>query len=129
MVRHRTAEHNVRPIAHEIGAMTDKFHIVLSTCPTKECADQLAARIVHAELAACVSVIPGLRSYYRWQGKVENSDEYLLLIKSCTEVFDALQSLITSQHPYELPEIIAVPITTGSAPYLDWLDASVRKTP
>lgn len=129
MARGQTAAHNDGPITHEMGAMADKFHVVLSTCPTKESAEQLANRIVQAELAACVSVIPGLRSYYRWHGKVESSDEHLLLIKSRIDVFDALQSLITSQHPYELPEIIAVPITTGSAPYLDWLDASVRKTP
>lgn len=109
--------------------MTDKFHVVISTCPTKAFADQLASRIVQAELAACVSVIPGLTSYYRWRGQVERNEEVLLLIKSRTDVFDALQDMIASQHPYELPEIVAVPITTGSAPYLKWLDASVRQPP
>ena len=129
MVRPRPAEHNGHPMINETGVMTDKFQVVISTCPTKAFAEQLAGRIVQAELAACVSVIPSVRSYYRWQGQVESSEEVLLLIKSRTDVFDALQSMITSQHPYELPEIVAVPITTGSAPYLKWLDASVRQPP
>ena len=106
--------------------MADNFHVVLSTCPTPESAGRIARSVVEARLAACVNVIPGLRSYYEWQGQIEVSDEVLLVIKSRVELFDALQSMITSQHPYELPEVLAVPISTGFPPYLAWLSATMR---
>jgi len=109
--------------------MADNFHVVFSTCPTQESAERIARGVVEARLAACVNVVPGLRSYYEWQGQIEVSDEYLLVIKSRVELFDALQNMITSQHPYELPEVIAVPISTGFPPYLAWLAANMRTTP
>lgn len=109
--------------------MADNFHVVLSTCPTPESAEQIARCVVEARLAACVNVVPGLRSYYVWKGQIEVGDEILLVIKSRVELFDALQNLITSQHPYELPEVIAVPISTGFSPYLAWLSATMRTTP
>lgn len=106
--------------------MADNFHVVLTTCPTPESAERIARSVVEARLAACVNVIPGLRSYYVWQGQMEIGDEVLLVIKSRVELFDALQSMITSQHPYELPEVLAVPISTGFPPYLAWLSANMR---
>ncbi len=109
--------------------MADNFHVVLSTCPTQESAQQIARCVVEARLAACVNVVAGLRSYYAWKGQIEVSDEVLLVIKSRVDLFDALQNMITSQHPYELPEVIAVPISTGFPPYLAWLSATMRTTP
>lgn len=109
--------------------MADKFHIVLSTCPNQESAERIARGVVEARLAACVNVLPGLRSFYTWQGQLEVSDEVLLLIKSRTNVFTTLQNMITSLHPYELPEVVAVPIEAGLAPYLHWLDVNVRQAP
>ena len=109
--------------------MTDNVHVVLCTCPTQACAEQIARCVVEARLAACVNVVPGLRSYYEWQGKIEVSGEFLLVIKSRVALFEALQNMITSQHPYELPEVIAVPISTGFPPYLAWLSANMRTTP
>lgn len=106
--------------------MADNFHVVLSTCPTQESAERIARCVVEARLAACVNVVLGVRSYYEWKGKLEISDEVLLVIKSRPELFDALLSMITSQHPYELPEVIAVPISTGFPPYLAWLAANMR---
>ena len=106
--------------------MADNFHVVFCTCPTQESAEGIARCIVEARLAACVNVIPGLRSYYEWKGQIEVSNEFLLVIKSRIELFNALESIITSQHPYELPEMIAVPISTGSPPYLAWLAANMR---
>lgn len=106
--------------------MADNFVMVLSTCPTQESAERIAREVVAARLAACVNVIPGLRSYYEWKGQVEVSNEVLLVIKSRMELFEALQNAITSQHPYELPEVIAVPISTGFPPYLAWLAANMR---
>ncbi len=108
--------------------MADNFHVVLSTCPTQESAQRIARCVVEARLAACVNVIPGLRSYYEWKGQIEVSDEVLLVIKSRVELFEALQNMITSQHPYELPEVIAVLISTGFPPYLAWLGATMRTT-
>ncbi len=106
--------------------MADNFVMVLSTCPTLASAERIARSVVAARLAACVNVLPGLRSYYEWKGQIEVSDEVLLVIKSRMELFEALQNAITSQHPYELPEVIAVPISTGSPPYLAWLAATMR---
>jgi periplasmic divalent cation tolerance protein len=109
--------------------LTDTFQVVLNTCPTQESAERIARCVVEARLAACVNVVPGLRSYFEWKGKTAVSDEVLLVIKSRPELFDALLSMITSQHPYELPEVIAVPISTGFPPYLAWLTANMRTTP
>ncbi len=78
-------------------------------------------------LAACVNIIPGLRSVYMWQGKVENADEHLLLIKTRAHCYSRLETVIRRRHPYELPEIVSVPIETGLAEYLAWIDASVTK--
>jgi periplasmic divalent cation tolerance protein len=106
--------------------MTDKFHVVISTCPDRSSADRIARRIIESRLAACVNVVGGVHSYYEWQNALEESDEFLLVIKSRIDVFNALQNVIISEHPYELPEVIAVPIKAGYAPYLAWLDANVR---
>ncbi len=103
------------------------YRLVLSTCPDRQNAEAIAAGIVKDGLAACVSIIPGLRSVYMWQGKVENSDEYLLLIKTHAHCYNRLETVIRRCHPYELPEIVSVPIETGLAEYLAWIDASVTK--
>lgn len=86
-----------------------------------EHAERLARRCVEARLAACVSIIPGLRSVYRWQGQVETAEESLLVIKTRQGHYPALEALIRTHHPYELPEIVAVPVTLGSTPYLEWI--------
>lgn len=88
-------------------------------------ADALARRCVDSRLAACVSIMPGLRAVYRWQGQVETAEESLLVIKTQERHFQALETLIQAHHPYELPEIVAVPVTLGSLPYLQWV---VRET-
>jgi periplasmic divalent cation tolerance protein len=88
-------------------------------------AEGLARRCVEARLAACVSIVPGLRSVYRWQGQVETAAESLLVIKTRGSHYPALEALIKAHHPYELPEIVAVPVTLGSEPYLEWI---VRET-
>lgn len=104
--------------------MTDKI-VVFSTCGSAEEADSLARQLVEARLAACVSVISQLRSYYRWKGKVEQSDEWLLLIKTSREHFDQLRLKLEAAHSYELPEVLAVPIVAGSPNFLAWLDAEL----
>jgi len=100
--------------------------IVFCTCPDRETALRLAETLVERELAACVNVVPGLTSVYRWQGRRETAEESLLLIKTRTDAYPALEEAIRALHPYELPEIIAVPIERGLATYLAWIDDGVR---
>lgn len=106
--------------------MTTEALIVYCTCPDDETANQLAEMLVSKQLAACVNIINGIQSVYAWQGKVETSDEALLMIKTTTSAFSALQDVICDQHPYELPEIVAVSITTGLPAYIEWINKSVR---
>ncbi len=95
------------------------------TCPDAAVAQRLADGLVTAELAACVNIVPGITSVYRWQGKVETDAEVLLVIKTDVAHFPALDEWLRSEHPYELPELIAVPVATGSRPYLEWLHRSL----
>ena len=99
--------------------------VVLSTVGGADEAERIAERLVEQGLAACVNVLPGAISIYRWKGRVERDEERLLLIKTRAERFEALREAILSLHPYEVPEIVALPIAAGHEPYLAWLDASV----
>lgn len=99
------------------------YRLVLTTCPDAETADRIAAQLVEAGLAACVNILPGVRSVYRWQGRLERADEHLLLIKTRADHYAQVQGAVCDAHPYELPEVVSVPIDTGSAPYLAWIDA------
>ncbi|HTS64646.1 MAG TPA: divalent-cation tolerance protein CutA [Candidatus Acidoferrales bacterium] len=105
--------------------MTDKI-VVLSTCATDADAQRIARTLVEGRLAACVSIAPGLRSIYRWQGALENSEEVLLLIKTSRDLFPALKSELERIHPYEVPEILALPVVEGSGNYLAWVTANLR---
>ena len=98
------------------------FQIVLTTCPDKACAERIAMALVEEGLAACVSILPPMRSIYRWEGKIETASEQLLIIKSVTARFPAIRDRLRALHPYELPEIIAVPIADGLPEYLAWLN-------
>jgi len=100
--------------------------IVFCTCPDEACAERVATALVEERLAACVNRIPGAASTYRWQGRLCRDSEQLLLIKTTRERFEALRERIAALHPYELPEVIAVPIVHGSAAYLDWIAAETR---
>lgn len=98
--------------------------IVLTVCPSSEVAETIANQLVAKRLAACVNIIPGVMSVYRWKNQIEQDNEVLLLIKSTANQYSALEQLIKQQHPYELPEIIAVSVEVGSAAYLQWLSSS-----
>ncbi len=100
--------------------------LVLTTVARAEDAERIAEELVGRRLAACVNVLPGVRSVYRWKGAVEREDERLLLIKTRAERFEALRDAVLSLHPYEVPELIAVPLGPGSAAYFDWIDENVR---
>ena len=105
--------------------MTNK-RIVLTTCGSEEETDRIAHYLVENRLAACVSLIPGIKSIYRWQGKVESSEERLLVVKTTAEQFTQIQDAIKGLHSYELPECIAIAIDDGSAAYLEWVEENVR---
>ena len=95
--------------------------LVISTLPDREQAEKLAHTLIEQQLAACVNVLPAVTSVYRWQGQVETANETILLIKTTMARYPAVEAAIKAQHPYELPEIIAVPVSTGLPAYLDWV--------
>ena len=100
--------------------------VVLVTCPSPEKAAEIARALVEERLAACGNVLPGVRSIYRWDGKVQDDAEALLLLKTGRDRFEALRERVQALHPYEVPEVIAIPIESGHAPYLAWVEASTR---
>jgi periplasmic divalent cation tolerance protein len=97
--------------------------LVLISCPESSAAP-IAEALVQQRLAACVNLLPGLRSVYRWQGKIETAGETLLIAKTVADRYAALETAVRSLHPYELPEIVAVEIARGLSPYLQWLAES-----
>jgi periplasmic divalent cation tolerance protein len=105
--------------------MTDK-RIVLSTAGSADEARKISRHLVEHQLAACVNIVPQIESIYRWQGKVESSEECLLLIKTTAQKFSAVRDAIRELHSYELPECIAIGVEDGSAEYLEWIELSVK---
>ena len=107
----------------------DSFIIVYVTAGSAEEAEQLAQALVGENLAACVTRVPSVRSVYRWQGAVEQSEEELLIIKTRKDLFGALEKRVRALHSYSVPEIVALPLVAGSAPYLNWLRGQVAPEP
>jgi periplasmic divalent cation tolerance protein len=101
--------------------VTDKI-VVLTTCESEEQARTLARHLVEHRLAACVNILPGARSVYRWKDKIEDTPEFVLIVKSRRDVFAKLREAIAHLHSYEIPEVIALPVVDGSEAYLGWLD-------
>jgi periplasmic divalent cation tolerance protein len=100
--------------------------LVMTTCPDAEHAETLAVHLIEAQLAACINQLPGIRSVYRWEGELKSGSEVMLMIKTPAAKWPALEAAIKAKHPYELPEIIAVPISEGHQPYLDWIRATTE---
>jgi len=98
------------------------YQLIFCSCPDHDSAEKLAKRLITDKLAACVNILPGLTSIYQWQGQLETAQEHLLLIKSRSDRFAELETAITTHHPYQVPEIIAVDIQNGTPPYLNWID-------
>jgi periplasmic divalent cation tolerance protein len=105
--------------------MTDK-RIVLSTAGSEEEARKIARHLVDQQLAACVNIVAHIESIYRWQGKIESGREWLLLIKTNSANFPAVQDAIRELHSYDLPECIAIAIEDGSSEYLEWIGESLK---
>jgi periplasmic divalent cation tolerance protein len=97
---------------------------VFITAPNEDLAVKIARSLVEARLAACANIIKGVRSIYMWQGKAEDTEEVFMIVKTRRELFDKLKSKVKELHSYEVPEIIALPITAGSDDYLKWLRES-----
>jgi periplasmic divalent cation tolerance protein len=103
--------------------MPTRYQIILCTCPDKDTAEKLAQLLVDDKLAACVNILPGITSIYLWQKQIESAQEHLLLIKANKSSYQAIEAKIKKHHPYELPEIITVPIENGLPEYLHWIDS------
>lgn len=104
--------------------MTDKI-VVLNTCGSADEAERIARTLIDQRLAACVTVISPVRSFYRWEGAVTDAAEWLLIIKTSRPLFESLRAAIRSAHSYDLPEILALPVSDGSPEYLSWLESEL----
>jgi len=102
-------------------ASPEDIQLVFCTAPDADTARRIASALVEYRLAACVNLLPGIESLYRWEGKVVSNKEVLLMIKARATDYPLLETRIRALHPYELPEIIAVPLTAGLPAYLDWI--------
>jgi len=101
-------------------------YLVISNLPDRASAEKLARALIEQRLAACVNILSPCRSVYRWKDKVEDAEEFPVLIKTTRERYPALEQAIRAGHPYELPEIIAVPLAGGLPAYLEWVEAETR---
>jgi periplasmic divalent cation tolerance protein len=99
--------------------------VVLTTVARAEDAEYIAREMVERRLAACVNLLPPVTSVYRWQGEVTREQEHLLLMKTHKDRFEALRARLVEIHPYETPEVIALPVVAGHAAYLQWIDESL----
>lgn len=105
--------------------MTDKI-VVLTTAGSDEEAQRIASHLVERWVAACVNIVPGVRSIYRWKGAVEDGQELLLVIKTRRDLLKRLEAELRTVHSYEVPELLALPVVEGLESYLDWIDESTR---
>lgn len=102
------------------------FYVVYVTAPRRS-ASRLARRLVEESVAACVNIVPTVRSIYRWKVNIEAANESLLIVKTSKDRLKALSAVVRAHHPYSVPEIIAVPIEAGHKPYLDWIRDETRR--
>jgi periplasmic divalent cation tolerance protein len=105
--------------------MTDAL-LVFTTLPSADKAAELAKALVDERLAACANLLPAIRSIYRWQGKLQDENEVLVLLKTRAEHLERLKLRILELHPYEVPEVLAVPVEAGYQPYLDWIAGETK---
>ena len=112
----------------EGGRKMGEYFVVLITTSTEREASQIARVLVESQLAGCVNIIQGIRSIYRWQGKIEDEAEVLMIVKTRRDLFAELTRRVKELHSYTVPEIISLPITDGSGEYLGWLEGATRKT-
>ena len=102
--------------------------VIMCTCPDEATASKLASGLVEERLAACVNILSGVRSIYRWQGEICDDAEVLMIIKSQEMHYEAVESWLQEQHPYAVPEVVALPVSSVSDNYRKWLETSVKKS-
>ncbi len=107
--------------------MTSDYCIAMTTLEDEDSASRLARALVEAKLAACVQLVH-IRSTFSWQGAVEDARELLVLMKTRASVYDRLEQFVCDHHPYDVPEILQIPVTTGYGPYLSWVNANTTPT-
>ncbi len=106
--------------------MSVDFIIVFCTTPGKDSAEKIARSLVEKRLAACANIVDNITSIYRWKGEICRDDEAMLLIKTTADAYEALEKEIKARHPYDTPEIVALPLLKGSAEYLKWIGESLK---
>lgn len=112
--------------SRQVSGMKDDYLLVFCTFPTADEARQIGTQLVELQAAACVNLVPSIESIYRWDGEIKDSTEVLALIKTTANNFPELQARIDELHPYDVPEVIAVPIERGAPAYLSWISAMTR---
>ena len=118
----------LQPHIQEIISMPETALVVLTTLPDRQTAIHLCETLVTEKLAACVNILPEITSIYRWDGKIQRDTEYQLVIKSHQQCYRALQQRIHQEHPYEVPEILALTVTDGLPEYLEWIEQCTQKS-
>lgn len=106
--------------------MLTDFRVVLITCGSREEAEKISKVLVEEKLAACVNILSGVKSYFWWEGKVDEADEHLLIIKTSVEKIERLIEKVKELHSYSVPEIISLPILEGNTEYLRWIEGSIK---
>ena len=112
--------------AHFKPMIEKEIILLLSTCPDAATAERIARELVATSLVACVNVVPGVRSIYRWNAAVQSDEEVLMILKTTTERLPAVRERLVALHPYDLPEIVALSVADGHHPYLQWVADSTR---
>lgn len=108
--------------------LSTNFMVVLCTCPNQKTAESLAQQLLDSQLAACINILPGLTSMYRWNHQIQKDQELLLFIKTKEQQITLIEKMLTKHHPYECPEIIALPVVAGSNSYLQWLEQNLEQS-
>lgn len=108
------------------GRIMSQKQMILTTWPDRQAALDAAGQLVRDKLAACAQVLPAMTSVYEWRGEAHNDEEYLMLIKTTAARYAELEASLRAQHPYEVPEIVAVPIQAGLEEYLEWIDTQTK---
>lgn len=111
---------------NDMEVSEESFIVIYCTCPDSGTAEILARKLLEEKLIACANLLQGLESQYWWEGKILKDKEFLLILKTRKPLFKAVEALIQKNHPYQVPEIIALPILEGSASYLSWIHSSVK---